>query len=174
MNAGTALPPVVETVRLTLRAPVLDDVPDMVALANNPKMVETTATLPFPFVQSDGAEAVAKANSPGQRAYAIAGPDGRFMGTILFKLVDGKHPEIGYWLGEPHWGQGYAAEAVKGLIAAVAHLPAFATINARVLKSNPASVRVLEKAGFVVIEHTSSVVERHRGKPLLVMQWSAP
>jgi RimJ/RimL family protein N-acetyltransferase len=46
-------------------------------------------------------------------------------------------------------------------------------VKARVLANNPASVRVLEKSGFTVIEHTQSVVERHRGKPLLVLSWSA-
>jgi RimJ/RimL family protein N-acetyltransferase len=40
-----------------------------------------------------------------------------------------------------------------------------------VLAANPASQRVLEKTGFVVIERTESVVERHRGKPLLILEW---
>jgi len=167
-----ALPASVRTDRLVLRAPDRRDLADIVALANNPKMVETTATLPFPFTDSDGRDVIAKASSsPDLRAWAIAGADDRFMGTMLFKLVEGKRPEIGYWLGEPHWGQGYAAEALTGLLAAVRDLPGFALIQARVLQSNPASIRVLEKAGFVIAEHTAGVVERHRGKPLLVMAW---
>jgi|GEM_PF-94394 RimJ/RimL family protein N-acetyltransferase len=173
-SRAAALPASVRTERLTLRAPALRDLPAIVALANNPKMVETTATLPFPFTDGDGRDFIAQAGGPGQRAWAIADADDTFMGTMLFKLVDGKHPEIGYWLGEPHWGQGYAAEALKGLLEAVRALPDFATINARVLLSNPASIRVLEKAGFAVTERTTSVVERHAGKPLLAMQWSAP
>lgn len=168
------LPPTVRTARLSLRAPALPDLPDIVALANNPKLVETTATLPFPFAESDGHDVIAKANRRDQWTYAIVGADDRFMGAMLFKLVEGKHPEVGYWLGEPHWGQGYAAEALQGLLGAVRALPGFATIDARVLQTNPASIRVLEKAGFVVVEHTVGVVERHRGKPLLIMQWSAP
>jgi [ribosomal protein S5]-alanine N-acetyltransferase len=40
-----------------------------------------------------------------------------------------------------------------------------------VLAHNAGSIRVLEKTGFVTIEETTSVVERHRGKPLLVMEW---
>ena len=172
-RAGT-LPATVRTARLNLRAPALRDLPDIVALANNPRMVETTATLPFPFTESDGRQFIASANGPDQRAWAIAGSDDRFVGTMLFKLVQGKRPEVGYWLGEPHWGQGYAAEALQGLLAAVRGVPGFASIDARVLQSNPASVRVLDKSGFVTIEHTTSVVDRHRGKPVLAMQWSAP
>ena len=172
-SIAESLPSMVRTARLTLRAPALRDLPDIVALANNPKMVETTATLPFPFADSDGRDFIARAGGPGQRAWAIAGADDTFMGTMLFKLADDRNPEIGYWLGEPHWGKGYAGEALAGLLAAVRALPAFATINARVLLSNPASIRVLEKAGFTVTERTTGAVERHRGKPLLVMRWSA-
>lgn len=173
-GVADTLPAAVRTARLTLRAPTLRDLDYIVRLANNPKMVETTATLPFPFADSDGRDVIAQAGGPGQRAWAIADADDAFLGTMLFKLVDGKLPEIGYWLGEPHWGKGYAAEALSGLLDAVCALPGFATINARVLQSNPASIRVLEKAGFTVIEHTTSVVDRHRGKPLLAMQWTAP
>lgn len=170
-----AVPATIQTDRLTLRAPMLSDLADIVALANNPKMVETTATLPYPYGERDGRDFIAQATtSPELRAYAIASVDDRFMGTILFKFAPGQPPELGYWLGEPHWGQGYAGEAVIGLLAATRHVAGFARISARVLQSNPASIRVLEKAGFLVIERSQGVVERHRGKPLLVMEWRAP
>ena len=56
--------------------------------------------------------------------------------------------ELGYWLAEPYWGMGYAAEACR---AVVDH--AFAAckperMQARVIAGNAASVRVLEKLGF--------------------------
>lgn len=174
MTLGDTLPATIKTARLTLRAPARSDLADIVAMADNPKMVATTATLPFPYAQSDGLAFIDQAaTGPHLRAYAITRDD-RFIGAILFKLADGKLPEIGYWLGEPHWGQGYAGEAVTGLLEAAAPIPGFAKVDARVLQSNPASIRVLEKAGFAIIERTQGVVERHRGKPLLVMRWSAP
>lgn len=172
-SARNALPATIATARLTLRAPRLDDLADIVALANNAKMVETTATLPYPFSDSDGRDFIATADSAAMRAYAVANADDRFIGTVMFKFADGKPPEIGYWLGEPHWGQGYAGEMVRGLVEAVRHLPAFSQIVARVLAANPASVRVLEKSGFTVTQHTQSLVERHLGKPLLILTWSA-
>ncbi len=57
-------------------------------------------------------------------------------------------PEIGYWLGVPFWGQGYATEAVRAVID-----HAFGDLGYDVLAggarvSNPASRRVLEKCGF--------------------------
>jgi RimJ/RimL family protein N-acetyltransferase len=56
--------------------------------------------------------------------------------------------EIGYWLGEPFWGQGIATRAVRGVTGW-----AFATLGvervyADVFETNPASRRVLEKAGY--------------------------
>lgn len=172
--SGRDLPDSIATARLTLRAPAASDLADLVAMANNPKMVETTATLPYPYAESDGLDFIAQAaGSAALRAYAIAGRDDRLIGAMLFKFADGKWPELGYWLGEPHWGRGYAAEAARGLLDAVRQLPGFAQVHARVLESNAASIRVLEKAGFTVIERSQGVVERHRGKPLLIMGWSA-
>jgi RimJ/RimL family protein N-acetyltransferase len=174
MNHRDALLASITTARLVLRAPLATDRADIVAMANSPKMLDTTATLPHPFGDADALDLIAQEHHASQHCYAIAGVDDRFMGVMLFKLAPCKAPEVGYWLGEPHWGQGYAAEALNSLLAAVRNLPSFAIVTARVLQANAASVRVLEKAGFSVIEHTFGVVERHRGKPLLVMQWSAP
>ena len=174
MSARELLPERIVTERLVLRAPVETDLGDIIALANNPVMVKTTATLPFPYTQSDGRAFLEQARtSPAMRAYAVAGADDRFLGCIMFKLEEGKNPEIGYWFGQPHWGLGYASEAVAGLMQAAAMVDGFAVVDARVLASNPASQRVLEKVGFVTIERTLAVVERHLGQPLLILRWRA-
>ncbi len=56
--------------------------------------------------------------------------------------------EIGYWLGEPFWGKGIATAAVKAVVGFVFKNFDFARLYAGVFEWNPASVRVLEKAGF--------------------------
>lgn len=167
------LPATIRTERLTLRAPAMSDLPDLVALANNWKVIEPTAVMPYPYGEDDGRSFLATQGEPDKpRAYAIANGEDRLMGVVSLKFETGKVPELGYWLGEPHWGRGYAPEAARGLVQAAA-AAGIAEIRARVLESNPASIRVLEKAGFATIEHTTSIVERHRGKPLLVMAWRA-
>ena len=169
-----ALPGTIACARLTLRPLRGDDEADIIAMADNPKMLETTATLPHPFTPADARALIAQAGMEGQQhIYAMAGSDDRFMGVLMLRFKPDQAPEVGYWLGEPHWGHGYVAEALKALLVAVAGLPGFGLISARVLQSNAASVRVLEKAGFAVVEHTVGVLERHRGKPLYVMQWRA-
>ena len=172
-SARQHLPDTITTPRLTLRAPVIGDLADLVTLANNWKVIEPTAVMPFPYRTTDGEMFLSSLDDPARpRAYAITGADNRLMGVVSLKFETGKVPEIGYWLGEPFWGQGYAPEAVQALLDG-ARSAGITAVNARVLASNPGSVRVLEKCGFTVTEHTVSVVERHRGKPLLILGWNA-
>lgn len=169
-----SLPASICTLRLTLRAPGQTDIADIVAMANNANIFATTATLPFPYTRAHAEDFVAGAeHAKGTGPYVMAGMDNRVIGVMSLKLAAGSLPELGYWLGEPHWGQGYATEAAIGLLAAVRHLPGFAEVRARALESNRGSVRVLEKAGFTLFERSTGTLERHRGKPILVMRWRA-
>jgi RimJ/RimL family protein N-acetyltransferase len=62
--------------------------------------------------------------------------------------VHRRSAEIGYWVAEPYWGRGIATKAVGALTAfAFAHHD-LVRIFAGVFASNPASARVLEKAGY--------------------------
>ena len=56
--------------------------------------------------------------------------------------------EIGYWLGVPYWGHGYATEAVRAAIDHAFGELGHDTLRAGARVSNPASRRVLEKCGF--------------------------
>ena len=56
--------------------------------------------------------------------------------------------EIGYWLGAPFWGRGYATEAVRALIDHAFGDRGHDVLAAGARVSNPASRRVLEKCGF--------------------------
>ena len=58
--------------------------------------------------------------------------------------------ELGYWLSEAHWGKGYATEAVQALADYAFSRFDFVRLQAHVLEANPASSRVLEKAGFTL------------------------
>ncbi len=56
--------------------------------------------------------------------------------------------ELGYWLGQSHWGQGYATEAAQGLLAHARDQWQVSKIKASFMKGNHASAKVLEKLGF--------------------------
>lgn len=174
MSRKDLLPSVIKTKRLTLREPAETDLPNMVALSNNWNVVEPTAAMPFPYREADGIAFLAALNDPDKpRAYAIADQSNSLIGVVSLKFEAGKLPELGYWVGEPFWGQGFAPEAAVGLLGAARATGTISEVRARVLAHNKSSIRVLEKAGFTVVEQTTSVVERHHAKPLLIMSWSA-
>ncbi|WP_297109338.1 GNAT family N-acetyltransferase [uncultured Devosia sp.] len=173
MRLRNELPETIETERLVLRAPHISDLDDLIAQANNWNVLEPTANLPFPYQESHGRTFLGKEQRALHHPFVIAerGSD-RLMGVIGLYFHDDRPTELGYWLGESHWGKGYAPEAITGLLGAATAI-GLTPIRARVLAHNAGSIRVLEKTGFTTIEHTHSVVERHLGKPLLVMEWRA-
>jgi len=77
---------------------------------------------------------------------AAVGSVGIELGTDVFR----RSAEIGYWLGEPFWGRGIATEALRAMTEyAFAHFD-ICRLEAGVFGWNPASARVLEKAGYTL------------------------
>ena len=70
--------------------------------------------------------------------------DGRVAGNVLCFDHEGRR-EVGYWIGREFWGRGVATRALAALLAEVTERPLFAGVAAH----NVASIRVLEKCGFV-------------------------
>lgn len=60
-----------------------------------------------------------------------------------------KSGEFGYWLGEPYWGRGIMSEAVPVTSKYALDHFGLARLEAPVFSWNPASMRVLEKSGFM-------------------------
>ncbi len=73
---------------------------------------------------------------------------GSIIGGCGIAKLDGETPEIGYWLGVPFWGKGYATEAARAVIDHAFGTLGYDTLLAGARVSNPASRRVLEKCGF--------------------------
>ena len=71
--------------------------------------------------------------------------DGEVAGNIGSWESEG-HRYVGYWLGRPFWGKGIATRALKELLKLDSR-----PLQAHVAKTNLASIRVLEKCGFVVV-----------------------
>ena len=139
---------VLETKRLVLRAPRLEDAKAIAAIANDRRIAENTARIPHPYRQSDAEAWIAGTNlEPGEETYAIT-LGGTIIGGCGFDLRDGPTPEIGYWLGAKHWGKGYATEAVRALIDHAFTDLEVPALQSNVRVTNPASRRVLEKCGF--------------------------
>ncbi|MES1156671.1 MAG: GNAT family N-acetyltransferase [Alphaproteobacteria bacterium] len=147
----------IDTERLVLRRPEAADAARLACWLRDLQVSRMTAHVPHPYppVAAEGWVMLARAQRRLGRSYAfvIHLPGEGAIGGV------GVHPrdhaaELGYWIGRPFWGEGFATEAVRGLVAEAQNLGA---LEAGHFVDNPASGRVLEKAGFV---YTGEVVKR--------------
>ncbi len=139
--------PVLQTERLTLRAPHRGDAKAIAALADDRRIAANTTRSPHPYGVTDAEQFIQSVNKrDGEACFVIMHGD-RLIGACgLDPHEDG--PELGYWLGAPYWGRGFATEAARALIDHVFGDLEHETIQAGARVSNPASRRVLEKCAF--------------------------
>lgn len=137
----------------TLRTFNPTDRDTLAELANNARIAANmTNQFPHPFETKHAEAFIQRAmESPTSHMRAIA-LNGRLIGGVGLHMHDdvhGMNAEVGYWLGEAYWGNGYATEAVRLHVAwGWKHLNVNRLFG-RVFSSNPASAKVLEKNGFV-------------------------
>lgn len=139
---------------ISIREWGIDDKSAFAANLNNPKVLNNLRDgLPYPYTEQD-AEGFIRAmlSSDKNSTYAFAitlddkvtGSIGVFrQGNIHFRTV-----EIGYYIGEPYWGNGYMTSAIKKVCKYVFEHTDIIRIYAGPFAHNTASCRVLEKAGF--------------------------
>jgi RimJ/RimL family protein N-acetyltransferase len=142
--------PVLETDRLILRTPSLDNAAAVAALANNRKIAEMTSLIPHPYGLEDATSWISSLSAEtGHWSFGIFAKDsGELVGVCGYGKRYDHGPEIGYWLGEPFWGQGFATEAVRAVIDHLFSTTAIDEIDAGCRVTNVASRHVLEKCGF--------------------------
>ena len=154
--AATALERPLLSERLKLRRLHLDDAPSLAAMANDLDVARFTARLPHPYGPEDG-EAFVHEEAQARQAGAAFGfaiertLDKAVLGIIGIEMPEdgSRRVELGYWLGRAHWRKGLATEAVRRLVRSVFQTGLADEIHAGVLPENAASLRVLEKTGFV-------------------------
>jgi RimJ/RimL family protein N-acetyltransferase len=145
---------VLRTARLVLRPPHSEDAKAIKSLINDRRIAENTARIPHPYTLKDARTFIASA--AGQSQFVIT-HDGRIVGGCGIGRLRADGPEIGYWIGVPHWGNGYATEAARALIDHAFGDLDYEELRAGARVTNPASRRVLEKCGF---QWTSVVLQR--------------
>jgi [ribosomal protein S5]-alanine N-acetyltransferase len=107
---------------------------------------------PHPYTQADASFWFSLLAALPESTHWAIEVNGVAVGGIGVDLGEGifaKSGQFGYWLGERYWGRGIMSEAVRAASEyAVGHF-GLARLEALVFAWNPASMRVLEKAGFV-------------------------
>lgn len=143
-----------ETRRLVLREPAFADVPRLALYAGDMDVARMLVAVPHPYTEAHGSAFVGDiltSNAAGDSlglAIARQREPHAFIGMITFTL-HGPVATIGWWLGKPYWGRGFATEAVIAMAGLAFRDPGIARLQAGAFEDNPASLRVHEKAGFV-------------------------
>lgn len=146
--------PTLHTTRLRLRPLAIEDAPAVQRLAGDFAVADTTLRIPHPY--EDGmAEAwiasLAEEYAAGRQVvFAITVlATAELVGAVGLALqAEHGRAELGYWIGQPYWGRGYATEAAGAVIAWGFRALGLHRIFARHFARNPASGRVLEKVGM--------------------------
>ncbi len=163
---------------LALRAPCAADAGRIADLANDYEIAKMTTNLPFPYRRQDAEAFFARMEAADRAREAVfviedaaAGP----VGMIGFHVSGTLGPEIGYWIGRPFWGRGLATRAAGAALAWASQTWRRKVVVSGHFADNPASGRVLEKAGFLYtgeIQRRRSVA-RGAVAPTRMMVWLA-
>jgi RimJ/RimL family protein N-acetyltransferase len=129
---------------------------------------------PYPYTLKDAHEWLDLAmNQNPERNFAIASPE-EVIGGIGVGLWEGERRisgEVGYWLGEPFWGRGIATRAVVAFTRFAFDSYDLVRAFAEVFSNNPASARVLEKAGYRLVGHFhNAIIKEGRVQDLFVYE----
>jgi ribosomal-protein-alanine N-acetyltransferase len=130
-----------------------NDEDTIVKYANNRKVwINMRDVFPHPYMEKDARDWIRFATQQNPETHFAIASAREAIGGIGLYLQEDVHrcsAEIGYWLGEPFWGKGIATRALCALTEyAFAHFDLM-RIYATVFEWNPASARVLEKAGYL-------------------------
>jgi len=130
------------------------DAGSIAPLADNRKVwINLRDGFPHPYSPEDARKFIAMARARVPESFFAIVVDGKAVGGIGYQLhsdVERVSAEIGYWLGEPYWGRGIATEAVRAVTAYAVREHGLTRVYAVPYEWNPASFRVLEKAGFTL------------------------
>jgi RimJ/RimL family protein N-acetyltransferase len=143
-------PPTLQTDRLTIRPYSEKDIPELVRLIGTREVAATTLRIAHPYTERDARAFLELAEDPDKLWLTMTlRPDSRQIGGIGLRIDhDQQHAELGYWLGVPFWGQGYATEAAREMLRYGFEDLGMHRIYASHFKHNPASGHVLKKIGM--------------------------
>lgn len=129
------------------------DEPSLVRHANNRNIwLNVRDSFPYPYRQSDARAWIRLAGTEGLNQVFAIDVEGFAAGAIGVRPREDVYAltaELGYWLGEEFWNRGIVTEAVGAVTTYAFETLGVVRVYAEVFEWNPASMRVLEKAGFV-------------------------
>ncbi len=164
-------PPTIETERLVLRPFQISDAPRVKELAGAYEIYKTTLNIPHPY--EDGmaerwisTHAAKFYGGDGVDLAITLKADGLLIGAVgLGASPRHNRAELGYWNGVPYWSNGYCTEAAIAMIRYGFRAMNYHKITCTHMECNPASGRVMQKAGMhkegTLVDHVIKDGEYH-------------
>lgn len=146
--------PTLITSRLVLRPFTLADALDVQRLAGDRDVASTTLRIPHPYKDGMAEEWIRThadkfARDEGTSLAVTLRDTGTLMGAVGLEICnEHSKAELGYWIGKPYWGKGFASEAAKALVDYGFQEAGLNRIYAHHIVRNPASGRVMLKIGM--------------------------
>lgn len=142
------------TERLTLRSFTLEDATNVQRLAGDRDVASTLTNMPHPYEDGMAEKWMQTCSDKYENDEALnfaitRRTDKKLIGGIELRLdPENENGELGYWIGKPYWGCGYATEAARVVVAYGFKVLRLNRLHAKYFKRNAASGRVLEKIGM--------------------------
>jgi ribosomal-protein-alanine N-acetyltransferase len=137
----------------TVRSFRADDAESLAHHANDHEIwINLRDRFPHPYTLADARAWIAHAVSNEEPPSFAIDVDGEVVGGIGLRLNDDVErisAEIGYWVGRAYWGRGIATDAVRAVTEHAFTTRDLTRVYALPFADNAASIRVLEKAGYV-------------------------
>ena len=173
--------PRIETDRLILRPPGLQDAPRIADLINDFDVSRMLTRVPYPYSLQDAEGFIAHMQTSQERGFLIEHKEFGPIGMLGFNPTPPSEadvfvgPEMGYWLGRTFWGRGFATEAATAALAWAKNDWGVRAVTSGHYADNPASGQVLVKAGFLYTGQVQPrfALARQAIAPTLMMVWLA-
>ncbi len=174
----------ITTPQLTLRTITQGDLPAVLPLVQHQAVAATTLRIPHPCSPADlqkwfeHHQADTKAGRVTR--WVMVDKSDALVGMIKLTLrPEFESAELGYWVGQPYWGRGYATEAAQGVIQYGFEKLKLNRIEAYAMVQNGASFRIFDKLGMKEEGHHRQIIKKNgvftdaKSYSILRAEWAA-
>ncbi len=147
--------PILETKRLLLKMPSLESAPDLTKLLQDREVSINLSTVPYPYSLEDAQNFIKTSQENffqknAEQEFGIFLKDQHQLIGMCGLQINTKnnHATLGYWLGKAYWGKGYATEMARRMVSYGFEDLKMHRIACAHFHTNPASGKVMQKAGF--------------------------
>jgi [ribosomal protein S5]-alanine N-acetyltransferase len=162
-----------KTARLTLRSLSPEDAHRIAMLGGDWDVARMTGRIPYPYSE-DAALHWVSGLAEGEVVFGID-HQGELIGICGYSPKGSGSADIGYWIGKPYWGQGFATEAAAALMSYGFSKGSVKRFACCVFADNPGSARVAQKLGFKATGPCTGWSEaRQQNQPTLTYERRRP